>query len=601
VRAGVADYGNRLGIPTVNGAVLFDERYTGNPLVYCGTAGLMPTWAARPGEQSPGDLIVLLGGKTGRDGIHGVTFSSEALSDKSTEQSFSSVQIGNPIVEKRMTEAILQARDEKLFSRITDVGGGGLSSAVGEMGESTGAKVYLDRVPLKYSGLSYTEIWISESQERMVLAVPPQNLDRLLEICRGEGVESTSIGEFTDDKKLKLNYNDNLVCDLDMEFLHEGRPQLELKATYRPSSHLEPEFPCPSRLDDDLVKLLGRWNTCSKEWVIRQYDHEVQGASVLKSLVGEKSDGPGDAAIVRPVLDSKRGVVVSCGINPAYSDIDTYNMAASCIDEAVRNVLAVGGSLERLALLDNFCWGSAKDEQSLGALARAAQACADLSLAYGTPFISGKDSLNNQFRVGDKTVSIPHTLLVSAISIMSDTSKAVTMDFKAAGNLIYLVGETKEELGGSAYFASRGFIGNRSPGVDAVSAKTLYQRLAAATDKRLVRACQDLSEGGLGVSLAEMAFAGNLGARISLAKVPQAGDISRDDYLLFSESNSRFLVEVSPEKQRQFEQLMGGSAFALIGAVVDDDTVIVKGLDGSVVIEKSIADLKEAWQRPLRW
>jgi phosphoribosylformylglycinamidine synthase II len=601
VRAGVADYGNRIGIPTVNGAILFDERYTGNPLVYCGTAGIMPVWAAKLGQQSPGDLIILMGGKTGRDGIHGVTFSSEALSDKSTEQSFSSVQIGNPIVEKRMTEAILQARDEKLFVRITDVGGGGLSSAVGEMGESTGAKVYLDRVPLKYSGLSYSEIWISESQERMVLAVPPQNLKRLLEICRGEGVEATAIGEFTGDKKLNLFYKDHLVCDLDMEFLHGGRPQLELKAKYRPSSHPEPTFSCPSHLDDELLKLLSRWNTCSKEWVIRQYDHEVQGASVLKPLVGVKSDGPGDAAIVRPVLGSKRGVIVGCGINPAYSDIDTYNMAASAIDEAIRNVIAAGGSLDRLALLDNFCWGSATDEQALGALVRSAQACADLSLIYETPFISGKDSLNNQFRVGNKMVSIPHTLLISAFGIMPDAEKTVTMDFKDAGNLIYVIGETKEELGGSAYFASRGFIGNRAPGIDALAAKTIYKRLSAATDNRLIRACHDLSEGGLGVALAEMTFAGGLGVRVSLARVPQSGNLLRDDYLFFSESNSRFLVEVSPKNRPDFELMMGPLSLNLIGEVVGDNKLVVEGLDGSIVVNQSIADLKEAWQRPLRW
>jgi phosphoribosylformylglycinamidine synthase len=301
------------------------------------------------------------------------------------------------------------------------------------------------------------------------------------------------------------------------------------------------------------------------------------------------------------VLDSKRGVVVACGINPAYSDIDTYNMAASAIDEAVRNIIAVGGSLDRLALLDNFCWGSAKDEQALGALARAAQACADLSLVYETPFISGKDSLNNQFRVGDKVVSIPHTLLISAISIMPDTSKAVTMDFKAAGNLIYLVGETKEELGGSAYFASRGFIGNRSPAVDAVAAKHLYERLAAATDRGLVRACHDLSEGGLGVALAEMAFAGGFGARVDLARAPRSSDISRDDYLLFSESNSRFLVEVSSDKQREFGLVMGMSAFALIGAVSNFPWLVVEGLNGSRVINRPVSDLKNAWQRPLKW
>ncbi|XUW99503.1 MAG: phosphoribosylformylglycinamidine synthase subunit PurL [Dehalogenimonas sp.] len=601
VRAGVADYGNRIGIPTINGAILFDPRYTGNPLVYCGTAGIMPAWAAKPGEQSPGDLIVLIGGRTGRDGIHGVTFSSEALSDKSTEQSFSSVQIGNPIVEKRMTEAVLQARDEKLFVRITDVGGGGLSSAVGEMGESTGARVFLDRVPLKYSGLSYSEIWISESQERMVLAVPPENLKRFLEICRGEGVEATAIGEFTGDKKLTLHYKDHLVCDLSMEFLHGGRPQLKLKASYKISSYPEPTFPCPSRLDDDLLKLLGRWNTCSKEWVIRQYDHEVQGASVLKPLVGAKSDGPGDASIVRPVLDSKRGVIIGCGINPAYSDVDAYRMAASAIDEAIRNVIAAGGSLDHLALLDNFCWGSAVEEQSLGALIKAAQACADLSLAYGTPFISGKDSLNNQFHVGEKLVSIPHTLLISALGIMPDAEKAVTMDLKKAGDFIYVVGETKTELGGSAYFASRGFVGNNAPGVDTATSKSLYDRLAAATGKGLVRSCHDLTEGGFGVALAEMAFAGGLGVRVNLSRMPQDGSLHRDDYLLYSESNSRFIVEISPDHQRDFEMIMGSTRFNIVGEVTGAENLMIKGLDDSVVIDQSIETLKEAWQRPLKW
>lgn len=601
VRSGVADYGNRLGIPTVNGAVLFDERYTGNPLVYCGTAGIMPVWAAKPGQQSPRDLVVVMGGRTGRDGIHGVTFSSEALSDKSNEQSFSSVQIGNPIVEKRMIEAIIKARDEKLFSRITDVGGGGLSSAVGEMGADTGVKVHLDLVPLKYSGLSYAEIWISESQERMVLAVPPKNFDRLEEICRGEGVEVTSIGAFTDDKKLSLYYKGQQVCDLDMDFLHEGRPQLELKATHKPSANPEPSFPCPERLDDDLLRLLGRWNTCSKEWVIRQYDHEVQGGSVLKPLVGRESDGPGDAAVVKPVAGSDRGVVVSCGINPAYADVDAYNMAASAVDEAVRQIIAVGGSLERLALLDNFCWGSATDEAALGALARAAQACADLSMVYETPFISGKDSLNNQFRVGDKIVSIPHTLLISAISIMAETSKAITMDFKSPGNLIYSIGHTKAELGGSAYYAAKGFIGNLAPGVEPVAARATYERLAAATGRKLVKACHDLSEGGLGVALAEMAFAGGYGAEIVLSKVLHDTAVDRDDTLIFAESNSRFLAEVAPEDRSAFEEVMGMTSISLIGVVAQDDRVVVKGLNGNVVIDQRIADLKNAWQRRLKW
>ncbi len=356
VRAGVADYGNRLGIPTLNGTLRFDERYVGNPLVFCGTAGIMPTWAAFMGEQRPGDLVVLMGGRTGRDGIHGVTFASEKLDDTSVTSSRSAVQIGNPIVEKRMIDALMIARDRRLYRRITDCGGGGLSSAVGEMGAETGVKVHLDRVPLKYAGLSYDEIWISESQERMIVAVPPEHVAALLEVCAGEGVEATVIGEFTDTRHLELLYDGQTVCDLDMEFLHEGRPRLELVAS-RPPGSWAGEDPAPAEsYNDALLALLSALNVCSKEWVIRQYDHEVQGGSVLKPLVGLNADGPGDAAVIRPVLSSDRGLAVSNGINTRYGDIDAYWMAASAIDEALRQLVAVGagsgqGSAARQLLL----------------------------------------------------------------------------------------------------------------------------------------------------------------------------------------------------------------------------------------------------------
>jgi len=600
VRAGVADYGNRLGIPTVNGAIVFDERYTANPLVFCGTVGLLPKALSQRGCHQPGDLVVLVGGRTGRDGIHGVTFASEQLTRASTELSFTSVQIGNAIVEKKVIDALLVCRDKGLFSRITDCGGGGLSSAVGEMAEDTGVRVYLDRVPLKYAGLSYSEIWISESQERMILAVPPGNVDELLAIFAAESSEATIIGEFTDDKRLSLYYQDNLVADMEMAFLHKGRPPLELEAVWQPVVRAEPNIKPTADLNEPLLKILSAWNVCSKEWVIRQYDHEVQGGSVLKPLVGHSSDGPGDAAIIRPVLNSPKGLIISCGLNPRYGDLDSYWMAASAIDEALRQVIAVGGSLERVALLDNFCWGSVRDKASLGALVRAAQACHDMSLAYGAPFVSGKDSLNNEYEFAGRRISIPHTLLVSAMAVMADSTRAVSMDFKHVGSLIYLVGKTYNELGGSEYYALYNEIGAHVPQVDAPRAKELMLRLSRATGAGLVRACHDLSEGGLGVALAEMAFAGGLGTEVSLAEVAR-DNVERDDLIVFSESNTRFLVEVAPENKAAFEEALAGCAYGLIGRVTDKTDLRIIGLSGDVVANVPLADLKEAWQHPLRW
>jgi phosphoribosylformylglycinamidine synthase II len=601
VRAGVADYGNRLGIPTLNGAILFDERYIGNPLVFCGTVGLLPASMSQRGQQQAGDLVVLVGGKTGRDGIHGVTFASGELTRKSEAVSSSSVQIGDPITEKKVIDALLKARDRKLYRRITDCGGGGLSSAVGEMAEETGVRVYLDRVPLKYLGLSYTEIWISESQERMLMAVPPNTVSELISIFESEGVEATVIGEFTDTQRLELFYEGNLVGNLDMQFLHKGLTQSEKEAVWELPEHEEPDFPPPTELREDLLRVLASWNVCSKEWVIRQYDHEVQGGSVLKPLTGPNNDGPGDAAIVRPILDSDRGIVVANGINPKYGDIDPYWMAASAIDEALRQVVAVGGGLRKVALLDNFCWGNPDKADRLGGLVRAAQACYDVALGYETPFISGKDSLYNEFETEEESISIPPTLLISAVAVMDNVEKAVTMDCKRQGNTVYMVGTTWNELGGSQYYGIHGYVGNRVPKVDSRKGKKLMDALSAAMEKGLVRACHDLSEGGIGVAAAEMSFAGGLGMAIYLGKVPLGEAIDRDDHVFFSESNTRFLVEVAPDDKQQFEDLMTGTEFAAIGEVTDKGRLEVYGLDGQLVLSALVAELKEAWQRPLRW
>jgi phosphoribosylformylglycinamidine synthase subunit PurSL len=600
VRAGVADYGNRLGIPTLNGALCFDRRYLANPLVYCGTVGIMPVAASHQGKQEPGDLVLLVGGKTGRDGIHGVTFASEQLTDQSSTLSFTSVQIGNPIVEKKTIDVLMQARERRLFRRITDCGGGGLSSAVGEMGKDTGVEVYLDRVPLKYAGLTYSEIWVSESQERMLLAVPPEHEKEIIDLFAGENVEATVIGRFTDDHELRLLYQDNRVAELTMDFLHEGRPQFEAQAKWQPVARPEPDGEL-APTEESLLKVLGSWNVCSKEWVIRQYDHEVQGASVLKPLVGKENDGPGDAAIIRPLLDSNKGMIISSGINTRFGDIDPYWMAASVIDEALRQIIAVGGSLDRVALLDNFCWGDTRRPETLGALVRACQACYDMAKVFGTPFISGKDSLNNEFEYEGRKIIIPHTLLISAIGIIDDARRAISMDFKTAGNLIYMVGATKAEMGGSEYFRAYGYTGNRVPQVDPRAAKTAMENLSRAISAGLVRACHDLSDGGLAVALGEMAFAGGLGAEVNLGKVPLAEKIERDDFILFSESNSRFLVEVLPKDRQAFEAALGGAVFGVIGEVTGTGTLNVCGQSGQQLISQHIKKLKEAWQRPMKW
>ena len=587
-----------------------------------------------------------MGGRTGRDGIHGATFSSAELNHQSDTISGGAVQIGNAITEKMVLDVVLASRDRGLYHAITDCGAGGFSSAVGEMGEKIGAEVWLDRVPLKYEGLSYTEIWISEAQERMVLAVPEEHWAELKALCESEGVEATVIGKFVPTGRLVLKYGDQQVADLTMKFLHDGRPPVVREAVYlpKPVQPLSLDIKAGDDLTGDLVKILGSLNVASKEWVIRQYDHEVQGGSVIKPLVGVENDGPGDAAVVRPRIDSRRGIVVSCGMNPCYGELDPYWMAASAIDEAVRNCVAVGADPRRIAILDNFCWGNTDRPETLGSLVRAALACYDVATVLGTPFISGKDSLNNEFRPKDASapISIPPSLLVSALGQVDDVSRCVTMDLKRQGSFLYQVGLTRDELGGSHLALVRGLSGGLVPQLDAQSAKRTFAALHQAIAAGLVRACHDLSEGGLAVAAAEMAFAGGLGARISLARIPNAvkvdpqaaarlreqtrGMLCEDVHLLagrpdaaavllFSESNTRFLCEVPREKAAAFETAMAGIPHGRIGEVADIGRLEIYGIPAPVpsgddsppemesplVVRAELKDLKEAWQRPLRW
>lgn len=599
VVAGVRDYGNRMGIPTVNGAILFDERYLANPLVFCGTVGTIPTDKAFK-KVNDGDLIVAVGGRTGRDGIHGATFSSLELTHESETVSGGAVQIGNAITEKKVQDVILQARDRGLFSAITDCGAGGFSSAVGEMGAELGAFVQLDKAPLKYEGLSYTEIWISESQERMVLSVPPEKWDELNALCASEDVEAAVLGKFSGTGRLVLMYQDSKVADLDMHFLHEGRPTVVKSAEWdppmfamgAPAPALEPK---PAQ--DVLLAILGHFSVCSKEWVIRQYDHEVQGGSVIKPLVGIANDGPSDASVVMPVLGSWAGAAVGCGINPRFADLDPYAAAGCAIDEAVRNVVAVGADPKRVAILDNFCWGNIHDPKVLGALVRTAEACRDVAVAYGTPFISGKDSLNNTYKgKNDERLNIPHTLLVTALGRVPDVRKCVTMDIKEPGNALYLVGTTKAELGGSHFELVTGRAGGTVPTVDVAGAPKLFAAVHSAITQGLVLACHDLSEGGFAVAVAEMCFAGGIGADITTLP----GNLS-DEAKLFSESPTRFVVEVKPEHAQAFEACLAGVPVARVGVTVADQRLRIAGTNAEWLVWVKLGTLKEAWQKPLRW
>lgn len=597
VVAGVRDYGNRMGIPTVNGAVLFDDRYLANPLVYCGTVGLIPVDRADKAAQ-PGDLIVALGGRTGRDGIHGATFSSIELTAESEKVSGGAVQIGNAIAEKKLLDVLLQARDAGLYNAVTDCGAGGFSSAVGEMGEKLGATVKLDQAPLKYAGLSYTEIWISESQERMILAVSPTKWKALQSLCASEDVEAVVLGTFENNGRLRLLYEGEQVADLAMDFLHKGRPDIVRKASWH-AEETAKATATPSiageNFTDTLVKILGSLNVCSKEWIIRQYDHEVQGGSVVKPLVGVRDDGPGDAAVVMPVLGSWRGLAVGCGINPHLGDLDPYWMAAAAIDEAVRNVVAVGADPARIALLDNFCWGNTDRPEVLGSLVRAAEACRDVALAFTMPFISGKDSLKNEYQSHGHHIVIPPTLLISALGQVPDVRQCATMDFKEAGNQLYLVGTTRDEMGGSHYHLVHGLKGGVVPRVDLANAPKIYQGIHSAMRRGLIRACHDLSEGGLAVALAEMAFAGEIGADVQTTAGPT------DVVGLFAESTTRFVVEVKPGDVAAFEECLAGVPLTKLGQTVKEQRLRIVSANGEWIVWGQLNQLKEAWQKPLRW
>ncbi|MDM8519874.1 phosphoribosylformylglycinamidine synthase subunit PurL, partial [Anaerolineales bacterium HSG6] len=607
VIAGVGDYGNKMGIPNINGAILYHPGYTANPLVYCGCVGIAP----RDGHVTDphvGDRLLVLGGRTGRDGLRGATFSSLDLDSETSEASFAStaVQIGDPIVEKDVTEVIMLARDAKLYNAITDCGAGGLSSAIGEMAEKLGAIVELTKVGLKYSGLRPWEVWLSEAQERMVLAVSPDKVEAVAELCALYNVDWDDVGHMTGEGQMVVQYDGQPVVDLPMALLHDGHPRLELLAEWqRADTPPTPTIEALDRLDHIdqnkvLLTILADPNVASKEAIIRTYDHEVHGGTVIKPMTGVENHGPSDAAVLNPVIWQTKvgqrgagkigykGFALSNGINPLYGLEDPYCMAVSAVDEAVRNVVAVGADPDQLALLDNFCWGNPNLPDRLGGLVRAGKGCYDAARAFDLPFVSGKDSLNNEYVAdnGERT-PIPSTLLISAIAIVPDVRQTVTMDVKEAGNLIYLVGETRNELGGSILAQYYDIPHTSVPNLPKQALETA-RSLHGAIRQGLVQACHDLSEGGLAVAAAEMALAGGLGVCVDLHRIQTIA--GSKIFSMFSESNGRWLVEVSPDNAIKFEQAMNGAIVAQCGEVTAKPVLKIES------INLSIAELNRAWR-----
>ncbi|MBM3267343.1 MAG: phosphoribosylformylglycinamidine synthase [Candidatus Sericytochromatia bacterium] len=691
VRKGVEDGGNQSGIPTVNGAVYFEPRFVGRPLVFCGTGGLMPREiAGRPAhrkEINPGDLAVMVGGRVGRDGIHGATFSSQGVA---ADTPASVVQIGDPITQKRALDLVAEAGERGLFRALTDNGAGGLSSSVGELAQlSGGCEIHLDRVPQKAVGLKPWEILVSESQERMTLAVPPERWEDLAALAARRGVEVSAVGVFTASGRFECTWRGQLIASLDLDWLHEsGLPRRTLEAEWPgvdpgsigagvvdprsggagvvdpgsggagvvdpgssgagvvdpgssgagvvdpgssgagvPAGLMPGEQAISGDATQALLALLASLNICSREGLVRQYDHEVQGGSVVKPLVGRKADGPGDAAVLRPLLAAERAVAVSCGLAPRYGDLDPYWMAGCAVDEALRNAVSVGADPDHLAILDNFCWPDAvydpqrnpDGKRKLGALVRACEGLRDAAVAFGSPLISGKDSVKNDFHgsrpAGDLglapaplgpgsapdalKLSIAPTLLISAIGVVPDARSAVTMDFKVAGDLVYVVGATRDERGGSEWARLAGRPGGRVPTVDFAAARRAYAAVHRAICEHLVASCHDVSEGGLAVALAESALAGELGFAGDLAEAPGCKDLP-PEAVLFSESAGRLVISIAPGDRERFEALLSDIPAACVGRTVAEPTVRL-AVDGTTLAQASVADMKRAWQETPQW
>lgn len=606
VRLGVEHGGNKSGVPTVNGSLVFDPRYLGKPLVFCGTVGILPdSICGHPGYKKSaqaGDFIVMAGGRIGKDGIHGATFSSEELHEDSPA---TAVQIGDPITQRNLLDFMLKARDLCLYHAITDNGAGGLSSSVGEMAQDTGGcLIELDNAPLKYDGLLPWEILLSEAQERMTFAVAPDKLDQFLALAKSMDVEATALGHFTDSGYFEVSFQNKLIAKIGMKFLHEGAPQLKLVAKWHEPEFKELRADIPNEIswhNDFLLTMLRRPNICSREGIIRQYDHEVKGGSVVKPLTGQWGDGPSDGAVLRPLLESDAGLVIAHGICPKFSDYDPYWMVANAIDEAIRNAVACGADPDAMAGVDNFCWpdpiwtAANKDgAYKLAQLVRACQALAQFCYAFGVPCISGKDSMKNDYLNQEMRISIPPTVLFTVLGVMPNVTQAQTTDFKRSGDLVYLLGGTWKEMAASEAAEQIGQKGGKIPSVDARQAKTRYGALNALMGQRAISACHDCSDGGFVVALAEMAIGGRLGCEINLDHVPVYDRMTSWE-VLYSESASRHIVTIKPDLAPLLDALGMWQICRCIGKVTDSGTLKIASGD-TTILSQPVEKLAHAFR-----
>lgn len=606
VHLGVQDGGNKSGIPTVNGAFVFDRDYVGKPLVFCGTIGVIPQTEnelpTHEKRQRPGDLIVMAGGRIGKDGIHGATFSSMELVDGVPS---SVVQIGDPITQKRLGDFLIEARILGLFNSVTDNGAGGLSSSIGEMAQLTnGADVDLEKALVKYPGLSPFELMVSESQERMTFSVPVETITEFLELAKKRSVEASVIGSFTSTGFLHIRYEGRQVADIDLHFLHESLLPMKLKAHFDLSIQnphwikkkiQKPALPkTGNKLNfaQMLLDLFKSPNIRSHEHLIRRYDHEVKAATIVKPFTGTSEVGfsaPSDAGVIwmKPHGGGvDRALAIASGICPKVSKFDTYLMAEYAVDEAVRNAVCVGADPDKMVLVDNYCWpdpiASSRNpdaELKLAQLVRASKALFDISLAYGMPFVSGKDSMKNDF-IGmnehqEKVkISVPPTLLVTAMGDIPTLSLIRTSEIKNSGDLVYLIGENLTSFSSAfelAEFYEDYEVQYPLPLLDTKKQIETYRQIHLALKNNLIESSHDVSDGGLILALAEKMMGTMMGIRISL-------DIEESALLkfLFNESAGRILVTVKASNEKAFEEMLRGHSLMLLGEVTESGSLVVK-------------------------
>ena len=593
---GVRDYGNRMGIPTTSGAIQFDPTYIYNPLVFCGTAGVIPQ-ADIAKEMKPGLAVVVIGGRTGKDGLHGATFSSAAMGEDSHAEDQQAVQIGNPIEEKKTLDVILEARERGLIEFVTDCGAGGFSSAAGEMLSETGGNLYLERAPLKEPNMVSWQIFLSESQERMVLAVKPENLDELQKLCDTFQTEMTVLGESNDSGVLRVWHNGELVVEMDNSKLHDA-PTKQLTSVFNAAPANTGVALDDSNLAGDLKQLFGDFAIVSREPIIREYDHEVQGNTVLKPLAGATADAPQDASVI-DIDGSDKLMSLALAILPEWGKTDPYAMGTGTVDETVRQLVLAGTNPDKIALLDNFCMGNPECPTELGRIVECAKGIREAALAYGAPYVSGKDSFYNYFETEDGPVNIPVTFLCSGFGVVEDASHVHGSSLRRSDSVLFLVGNTEDEMGGSVYARVKGVKDCKVPQTDCAANFAIYkQYYDKALTQGLVLSAHDLSEGGLAVAAAEMAFSGKGGITLNLDALPTVDGWKNNAVPCFGESTGRFLVEVDPDMADEFAAAMAGTPCARIGSATTDGKLTITA-GGATVLQAEIAELKNIWKNGL--